>query len=385
MPLLHPVLRRMLRCQSCGADAWHEHNDSRDASSGSLECSSCHAHYLVVRGIPILSASIPGNDGRCLTERAEDDPPVRDLLQARLGGYGGLLGGFAGALECVGREPLERAFAVPGAPWITLRRLEMPVFHRVADLFSGVGTLVDLGCGYGASTLPFVSPERARAVVGIDENLFLLLLLQRYCEAKSYDNVALVCYDLEDLPYPLRDCSADAVTGVSFFNHFASLRDRAFVSAFFGEMARILEPDGNLLLDMVPNLGHPFPTEINVDAVVSDASLHALARRVLGILPLRWLPGGISASALWGAYSLYAALSQKPSRSHAGFRRDLTKALPELGVFYLPLDPDGYGKVIDGFRTVHAFDQARFNATGELTRAHGWSPRTPYFLLRCQR
>jgi hypothetical protein len=171
----------MLRCQSCGADAWHEHNDSRDASSGSLECSSCHAHYLVVRGIPILSASVPGDDGRCLTERAEDDPPVRDLLRARLGGYDGLLGGFAGALEFVGREPLERAFAVPGAPWITLHRLEMSHFHNIADLFSGVGTLIDLGCGYGASTLPFVSPERARAVVGIDENLFLLLLLQRYC------------------------------------------------------------------------------------------------------------------------------------------------------------------------------------------------------------
>jgi hypothetical protein len=171
----------------------------------------------------------------------------------------------------------------------------------------------------------------------------------------------------------------------NFFNHFASLKDRAFVSTFFGEMARILEPDGNLLLDMVPNLGHPFPTEINVDAAVSEASLHALARRVLGNLPLRWLPGGISASALWGAYSLYAAVSRKPSRSYAGFRRDLTKALPELGVFYLPLDPDTYGKVIDGFRTVHAFDQARFNATGELTRAHGWSPRTPYFLIRCKR
>jgi SAM-dependent methyltransferase len=375
----------MLRCPRCGADAWDERSDCRDGTSGLLECSSCRANYLVVRGIPILTASIPGDDGRCLAERAEHDPPVRDLLRARLGSYGGLLGGFAGALESVDQEPLEKAFAVPGAPWINLRRLELPHFHRIAGLFSGVGTLVDLGCGYGASTLPFVSPERARAAVGIDENLFLLLLLRRYCEEKSHDNVALVCYDLEALPYPLRDGSADAVTGVSFFNHFASLRNRAFVSAFFGEMARIVEPDGNLVLDMVPNRGHPFPTEINIDAVISQASLEALARRVLGLLPLRWLPGGISASALWAAYSLYAALSGRPSRSYADFRRDLTKALPELGVFYLPLDPDAYGKVIDGFRTVSAFDQAHFDATGELARGHGWTPRTPYFLVRCTR
>ena len=375
----------MLRCPSCGAGSWDERNDNRDGSSGLIWCSSCHAHYLVVRGIPILTASISGGDGRDLAERAEHDPPVRDLMRARLGRYGGLLGGFAGALEFVGQEPLEKAFAVPGAPWIGLHRLELPHFHRIADLFSGVGTLVDLGCGYGASTLPFVSSGRARAVVGIDENLFLLLLLRRYCEEKAYDNVALVCYDLEALPYPLRDRSADAVTGVSFFNHFASLKDRAFVSAFFDEMARILEPDGNLLLDMVPNRGHPFPTEINVDAVVSEASLRALARRVLGILPLRWLPGGISASALWGAYSLYAALSRKPSRSYTSFKRDLTKALPELGVSYLPLDPDAYGKVIDGFRTVQVLDQARFDATGELTRVHGWTPRAAYFLVRCKR
>jgi SAM-dependent methyltransferase len=384
MTLLPPNLANTIRCSACLAGSWLEHTSDASSSFDSIECLSCRMHYLVVEGIPLLTVPIPHDPASAsLEERAERDPDVQRVVHDALGNYFDLVGGLRQAIAWVNDQPLEQTFSVPGATWISLERFEsLEKYKSIPTIVGDAETVLDLGCGYGCSSVPFLASRQARALIGVDENLFLLLLFQRYARERSLEGLALVCYDLDRLPLPIADDAVDAIIGISFFNHFACFKPSGFVKGFFTEAARVLRPGGRLALDMVPNRRHPFLTEINLGDAIEERAVRRAVERALRRLPLKRLPGGAIALMLWLGHSGYSLVKlQRPLR-YGSFRKELSKALPEIGLAGLPADPADYRRLAGDFAHVEILDHAAVYRTGALVPPEGSAARTPYLILR---
>ena len=122
MTLLPLKLADAIRCPACLGGSWLEHTSDASSSGGSIECLNCRMHYLVVEGIPLLTAAIPHDDGASASpeQRAEHDPDVQRVVHEALGNYFDLVGGLREAIAWVNGQPLEQTFRVPGANWISL-------------------------------------------------------------------------------------------------------------------------------------------------------------------------------------------------------------------------------------------------------------------------
>ncbi len=198
------------------------------------------------------------------------------MVHAALGRFAGELGGLPGCMAQAGRETLDEAFAVPGAAWIKLGRFDWSQEIWIAQQLGGEGAVLDIGCGYGASSsVPFA--RKGRQVVGVDENLLFLLLAGRYARDHDLDGAAFACVDVARLPLPFGERAFDGVLAASFFNHYACLRRRAELREFLDEVARVAEPGGAFVANMVPNRLHPFPSEINLGEVITEDRLRRLA------------------------------------------------------------------------------------------------------------
>jgi SAM-dependent methyltransferase len=374
--VLPPPLASALRCPACLEGTWVERWPERAGELASIECGGCGARYLVVEEIPLLEPL-----QRDATA-SEQDPHVERILRSALARYFDLFRGLQGVLAFVNEQPLEAAFRVPGAAWVTLSHIDSSWKRTVADLVGKAETVVDLGCGYGASTAPFL--ETAERTIGIDENLFLLLLFRRYARERGRGAPALICHDLGRARLPLADSVADVVIGFSFFNHFACLRGRGVFERFFAEAARVVRPGGGLWLGEVPNPRYPFLWEINFGPY-SGGVLHRLLERPLRRLPLRRVPGPALGVPLWLGHSLYRIASRRRPLGYPIFRRELGKALPEIGSRVLPADVDGYRRIAPAFAQVELADEKATYAAGALVPLTGGVGEGSYVLLRCIR
>jgi len=314
-----------------------------------------------------------------------EDPETRTLVSRSLGRFEAGLGGVEAALSHARRGSLEDAFRVPGAPWISLSRFGWPKYDRLRELVPVGGVVLDLGCGFGPSLAPFLSPAKGGAGIGLDENLLFLLLFKRFAAERELREPVLVCRDAGRAPLPLADAAADVVIGASFFNHFACLRPRRKLRHFFAEAARVTAPGGTLILDMVPNRHRPFPTEVNVGEVIHGPALRRRAERLLRRLPTRWLPGPITAAALWVSYRLYMALARRRALGLTAFKRELGKAVPEAALSGLPYRLRQYARLAAGFSAVELLDDRRLLERRERVPVTGFSPRIGYLVLRARR
>ena len=374
MPLLPAALSHRLRCPICGGGDLSEHECPHTAGSGTVECTACGRHHLVVDEVAVLTGTVPAPpEGEPVLEWAERDPQARAVVHAALGRFAVELGGLRGCREQAGRETIEQAFTVPGAHWIGVGRFGWSQQRWIADALGGEGALLDIGCGYGSSSVSYA--RTGREVVGIDENLFFLLLFGRYAREHDLHGVGLACVDAARLPLPFANGVFADVLAASFFNHYACLRSRDELRAFFDEGARLVERGGGFAVDSVPNRLHPFPAEVNVREVIGEAGLQRLAKGVIKFLPLRWLPGRLTVTGLWAVYRAYCALRRRSAFGLAAFRHEVSKAVPDAAVNGLPLTPRGWRALARGFSHVEVKDI--------LDRGTG--PRVKYFVLSCRR
>ena len=295
------------------------------------------------------------------------------MVCAALGRFGAELGGLRGCREQAGRETIEEAFKVPGALWIRLDRFDWGERTWIARTLRGEGAVLDIGCGYGASSI--VHARAGRTVVGADENLMFLLLFARYARENDLPGVGLACVDAARPPLPFADGAFADVMAASFFNHYACLRSRDELREFFDDGARLVERGGGFALDSVPNRLHPFPSEVNVSEVIGQERIQRLATAVIRKLPLRWLPGWLTVTGLWAVYRAYFALRRRSAFGLAAFRHEVSKAVPEAAVSGLPLTAGGWPELARGFSRVEVEDI--------LDRGTG--PRVKYFVLSCRR
>jgi SAM-dependent methyltransferase/uncharacterized protein YbaR (Trm112 family) len=380
MALLEPSLAAILRCPSCAGTDLSEAPTADAPSWGVLSCDSCERRYLVAGGVPVLLRAIEG----AADSRAELIDECRAALAEALGRFTELLGGIEQALERCESGPLERGFDVPGSSWLNLERFSTGKFPKVPLLVTPAHTLLDLGCGYGASAVPFLVAGRAARVIGVDENLLFLLLFRRYCRERSLPVPEAVCFDLGRFPYPFRGGIADTAVAISFFNHFASSRPAALVEQFFREIDRLVEPAGTFAVDMVPNRLDPFPREINLTDVVTNPSHRRRMLEVVKRLPVKWAPGAVVIPCAWAAYRAYAALARRPAPGLREFRTLVPKAVPELALGGLPLGHRRYRRLLGGFERVEVIEEQPFYRSGDVMPAARFS-RTPYFILRATR
>ena len=375
--LLESALTGVLRCPSCAGGDWREAPTDDAPSWGAIVCTQCGSLYLVADGVPVLLQSIDCESG----SRAELLRASRAVLGQALGRFAELLGGVEEALDHCERAPLDRAFEVPGATWLSLKRFSTKKFGRVPALVPAANTLLDLGCGFGASAVPFLVSGRASKVIGVDENLLFLLLFRRYCRERSLPVPHAACFDLGRFPYPFADGVADTAIAISFFNHFASLRPAALVASLFRELGRLVRPAGAVVLDMVPNRLDPFTRELNLADVISSPKLRRRVAKLARGLPLKWLPSAVAVPGAWAAYRTYAGLTAGPAPGLAEFRKLIPKSVPELALGGLPLDHRAYRRLLADFEGVEILEEGPFYSSGELTPAGRFS-RTPYFILR---
>ena len=262
---------------------------------------------------------------------------------------------------------------MPEAAWIKLERYDWRSETWMVKELGGDGAVLDIGCGYGCSSAPFA--RAGREVVGIDENLLFLLLFGRYAREHGLAGVGYACVDAARLPLPFAERSFGGVLAASFFNHYACQRGRGDLREFLAEAARVTEPGGGFVADMVPNRLHPFPTEVNLE-VIAEVRLRRVAKRWIRRVPLRWLPGRLTVAALWASYRAYCGSAA--GRHRAG-------RLPPPG--FEGAAGSGRGRAA-AHRARMARPRAGFSSVKVIDNspwARGTGPRVPYFVLSCRR
>lgn len=107
-------------------------------------------------------------------------------------------------------------------------------------------TVLDVGCGFGTAALRIARRTRARRVVGVNVSSVQLALARSAARAEALEaRVAFV--EASALSLPFERASIDHVLSTEAAFHFA---DRA---RFFREVARVLRPNGSLVVaDLVP-------------------------------------------------------------------------------------------------------------------------------------
>ncbi len=192
------------------------------------------------------------------------------------------------------------------------------------------GTVVDLGCGYGAYVRA-LSPF-ANKVIGVEVEE---TRLQKAIEInKNRTNVVFLHYDGERIP--LASESVDNVIMIEVLEHVKNDLKTLL------EINRILKPGGGLLLS-VPNKYFPFETH----------ALSVLGRKIptgdkICLIPLTtWLPEIVRSKIATARVYTRNGLCRLIGR--AGF------AVIEKKYMFMPLDKLNNSKITDRFRQIGLF------------------------------
>jgi len=357
-------LTDFLRCPACfGRYQFQEaKTEAIYRTSGVLSCSECGKSVITIRGIPLFctlfeEASLAHN---FLSLILREDPNVKPFLASVLGKSKKSFK-LRELLNYIDNESLNRIFEHYRTGYIDLERFTWKKYHGIQGFLTSepVETLLDIGCGFGCSSAPFLTSGKSNYCIGIDKNLFFLLLFQRYCQEQDFQNIDLVCFDTENQPFPFKSNLFDLVIGISFFNHFASTKTEKMINAFFGELDRITTGKGRAYIDAVPNRLNPFPGEVNLPGLL-NLRLEQIAEIIGHIIPVKWLPRLLSMNILWHLYRGYCKSTNMKIEPYDVFLSYVSSAIPEVDVNHLPLFPSVYKILLARFTQTKVIPQNSF-------------------------
>lgn len=132
-------------------------------------------------------------------------------------------------------DELFRVRSEEGNRLVEMPDLECPVFHRAAEHFGNLKgkTLIDLGCGAGASSLFFAS--LGAEVISIDLSTVAITNLKRYCLQQGITNIrplVMAAQNIATLP------PVDCVFGSMILHHIEPF------DVFSAALRTVIKPDG---------------------------------------------------------------------------------------------------------------------------------------------
>lgn len=163
------------------------------------------------------------------------------------------LGALAGALEARRRRSLE-FFDRHARQWDSLSRTLLPVpdyLERLLALVPSVATLLEVGVGTGVLLADLAG--RAPRVIGVDHSPAMLEEARRRLSTEGEGGVELRLGEMTHLP--IMDGGAGCVVANMVLHHAAD------PPAVLGEMFRVLEPDGTLLIADLARHEHEWARE----------------------------------------------------------------------------------------------------------------------------
>lgn len=336
--------------------------------SGVLECSRCGGSIVVTKGVPVFYEIF--NDCSLaldvISRISREDPSTKPLiaLLLRRTKESFRLGKLLSYLE---RESLSTIFNRFRTEYIGLERFARNKYWAVQKFLSDkpAERLLDIGCGFGCSTNPFLTNGEVRYSLGLDSCLFDLFLFQKYCQQYGFQNVDFVCLSTLNLPFPFRSGSFDLIIALSFFNHFPCLvRSGETVNWLFQELERVTRNEGRIYIDSVPNRLNPFPEEVDVSAVITRGPLKQVVQSVARAIPTKWIPGTLSMNMLWHIYKAYCRTNNKIKWpeifSRETFFSYLSGEFPEINTNCLPVFPSAYKGFFTKSTHTKVIPQSRF-------------------------
>ena len=337
----------VLRCPACFGRYRFQEVGTEEIfrPSGILTCSKCGKSVITIKGIPIFHTLFyePSRALKVLSLIFCDDSSTDPLLASLLGRTKEPVR-LRELLNYLDNENLPIIFERFRTGYINLERFAWKKFWGAQKFLTRkpLGTLLDIGCGFGCSTNPFLTGEKVRYCIGLDRSLFFLFLFRRYCRERGFQNVDLVCFDASNQPFPFKRASFDLVTAISFFNHFASTRDRRKINIFFRELDRITTDEGRVYVDAVPNRLNPFQGEVNLSPIILRGSLGRVAEIIACTIPTKWMPRSLSMNLLWHTYRSYCKLTNIEIEPFEVFLRYVSSVIPEIDVNCLPILPSAF-------------------------------------------
>jgi len=387
-------LIKFLRCSSClGAMIFHKVNAPEVfEKTGILVCSKCGKSAIMIKGIPIFRIFFDdlASASRVLAEIVDGEPRVRQLLTQLLGRTENPVLKLANLLNFLDNASLVEVFDFFKTSYINLHRFSSRKYVEIQQFLAQkpVETLLDIGCGFGCSSVSFTLRKKADYCVGLDEKLLFLFLFQKYCSHQGIQNVDLVCFDASKQPFPFRSASFELTIAISFFNHFLSTRSRENVNSFFNELHRVSRLNAEVYIDAVPNRMTPIPGEINTSLIVQKGFRRHLAEIVARYIPTKWFPRSVSLNLYWLFYKFYCASARTKMESYETFLNYASAIVPEIDVNALPVFPSSYVRFLSNFNKVSVIPQTKFYQKHPYAEEK-WTTRdflgSPYLILLCEK
>lgn len=358
-------LIKFLQCPACLGDyIFHKVKVPETyGDSGVLVCNKCGKSVIVIKGVPIFHTffdnGLIASDFLSLIIKEDKTvtPFISSILQRPLDSIT-----LSELLTYLSNERLDTIFNYFKTDFISLERFALEKYQKIFQFLTiePIEILLDIGCGFGCSTAPFVASGKVKYCIGLDSNLFFLLLFQKYCQEHKFQNIDLVLFDTVNLPFPFKSSSFDVVMGVSFFNHFISSKNKDMLHCFFKEVGRIIKESGRIYIDALPNRLHPFPGEVNIPNLLKRKFIERTAKKILNFTPFKWFPQGLSTTILWHCYQLYCNVAHLRIESFNTFLSYLSSVIPEANVSFLPLFPSTYKKILTYFSEETIIPQKSF-------------------------
>ncbi len=163
---------------------------------------------------------------------------------------------------------------------------------RCVDELGDDARIVDFGCGFGKSTVPFAERFPTAEVIGIDLSLPVLRLAHHRCRQRGL-NATFMQADASDVPLP--DASCDVVTGTMVLHELPM----PVLVRTLQEAARLLKPGGQVAFLEFARTGDTFRDAAMVDHAMRNNEpfipqlMEFDAVGVLtaaGLVDVRWTP-----------------------------------------------------------------------------------------------
>jgi len=347
-------------------------------TSGVLTCSKCGSSIIAIREMPIFLKVFDNAllAFKVLSRIINEDKTTEPFLTLALGSPWKRIqlsscqaqpsmqrnfSRFSDLLNFIDDENLKVVFKHFGTDFIKLERFGLIKFQEIHKFLTDepAQTLLDLGCGFGCSTAPFLISGKAKYCIGVDKSLFFLFLFQKYSQVQGFKNIDLACFDTENQPFPLKSASFKLIMAISFFNHFISTKNRSEVNAFIQELDRLIQSKGRLYIDSVPNRLNPFLGEVNLPGLMRP-KIEQVLSNIVHYVPAKWLPKSLSMKLLWHLYKGYCKLTNVKVEQYNIFLSYVSSVIPEIDVTSLPFFPSAYQELLTNFTQTSIIPQSIF-------------------------